>query len=34
MCTRNFIQCIIPPYITEQLARSPDPQIRDRAIAY
>jgi hypothetical protein len=23
-----------PPYITEQLARSPDPQIRDRAIAY
>ena len=34
MCTRNSVQCIIPPYITEQLAKSPDPQIRDRAIVY
>jgi Zn-dependent metalloprotease len=34
MCTRNHSQCILPPYITEQLAKSPNPQIRDRAIAH
>src|SRR5688500_2721324 len=34
MCTRNPLQCIIPPYITEQLARSPNPQIRDHAIVH
>jgi Zn-dependent metalloprotease len=34
MCTRNTLQCIIPPYITEQLAKSSQPQIRDRAIAH
>ena len=33
MCSRNPIQCIIPPYITEHLATSDDPDIRARAIA-
>ncbi len=33
MCNRNSIQCIIPPYITEHLATSEDPDIRARAIA-
>ncbi len=26
MCQRNPIQCIIPPYIADQLAKSTDPQ--------
>lgn len=36
MCTheRNPIQCIIPPYITEHMAKSDDPAVRDRAIAH
>jgi Zn-dependent metalloprotease len=34
MCNRNPIQCIIPPYITEHLVQSADPQIRSRAIAH
>lgn len=33
MCYRNPIQCIIPPYITEHLANSPNPAVRSRAIA-
>lgn len=33
MCKRNPIQCIIPPYITDELVKSADPQIRSRAIA-
>src|SRR5262245_36804909 len=33
MCERHAIQCIIPPYINEQLARSADPAIRARALA-
>jgi Zn-dependent metalloprotease len=38
MCTghsghRHSIQCIIPPYIGEQLAKSADPKVRARAIA-
>ncbi len=33
MCQRDPIQCIIPPYITEQLLRSSDPEIRARAEA-
>jgi len=33
MCERNPIQCIIPPYITEHLAKSPDPAVRARAMA-
>ena len=33
MCERNPIQCIIPPYITDKLVNSPDPQTRSRAIA-
>jgi len=32
MC-RNPIQCIIPPYITEHLADSADPEVRRRAMA-
>lgn len=32
MCERNPIQCIIPPYVTDELAKSPDPVIRDRAL--
>lgn len=34
MCDRNPIQCIIPPYITEQLVNSENEQIRSRAIAH
>ena len=30
---RDPIQCIVPPYITERLAESADPQVRGRAIA-
>ena len=33
MCQRDPIQCIIPPYITERLLRSADPEVRDRAEA-
>jgi Zn-dependent metalloprotease len=33
MCSRNPVQCIIPPYITEHLAQSPDPEVRSRALA-
>jgi Zn-dependent metalloprotease len=33
MCERSPIQCIIPPYINEHLARSADPSTRARAIA-
>jgi Zn-dependent metalloprotease len=33
MCTRNPIQCIVPPYIADQMANSPDPDVRSRAIA-
>jgi Zn-dependent metalloprotease len=33
MCDRHPIQCIIPPYINERLASSPDPAVRARAIA-
>jgi len=30
---RQPIQCIIPPYMLEQLTRSADPRVRDQAIA-
>ena len=30
---RHPIQCIIPPYMTEHLARSEDPKVRERALA-
>ncbi len=33
MCQRNPIQCIIPPYMTDELVKSADPRIRDRAVA-
>jgi Zn-dependent metalloprotease len=33
MCQRNPIQCIIPPYVTDELAKSADPKIRSRAVA-
>ena len=33
MYERRSIQCIIPPYITEHLARSADPSVRARAVA-
>ncbi len=33
MCERNPIQCIIPPYINEHLAKSADPATRARALA-
>ena len=33
MCDRHPIQCIIPPYINERLAKSDDPAVRARAIA-
>src|SRR5262245_29352996 len=33
MCEQDPIQCIIPPYITDELAKSDDPKIRARAIA-
>jgi hypothetical protein len=29
---RHPIQCIIPPYMLERLARSADPKVRDQAI--
>ena len=32
-CGHDPIQCIVPPYITERLASSPDPRVRSRAIA-
>jgi Zn-dependent metalloprotease len=33
MCERHPIQCIIPPYINEHLAKSADPATRARAVA-
>jgi Zn-dependent metalloprotease len=33
MCHRRSVQCIIPPYITEHLAQSLDPEVRSRALA-
>lgn len=33
MCERNPIQCIIPPYITDELVKSADAQVRSRAVA-
>ncbi|MBI3821818.1 MAG: M4 family metallopeptidase [Planctomycetes bacterium] len=33
MCNRNPIQCIIPPYVHEQLTKSSNPKTRARAIA-
>jgi Zn-dependent metalloprotease len=33
MFHRHSIQCIIPPYITEHLAKSSDPKVRSRALA-
>jgi Zn-dependent metalloprotease len=33
MCDRHAIQCIIPPYINEHLAKSADPATRARAIS-
>jgi Zn-dependent metalloprotease len=33
MCQRDRVQCIIPPYITEQLLRSADAEVRARAEA-
>ncbi|HEY7152406.1 MAG TPA: M4 family metallopeptidase [Gemmataceae bacterium] len=33
MCHRHSIQCIIPPYITERMAQSSDPEVRSRALA-
>ncbi|MBM7059470.1 M4 family metallopeptidase [Pseudomonas sp. UL073] len=33
MCTRDPLQCFIPPYIIEHLAQSADPAVRCRAIA-
>lgn len=33
MCQRDAIQCIIPPYITEWLLRSDNPEVRARAEA-
>lgn len=33
MCQRNPVQCIIPPYITEQLLRSANAEVRLRAEA-
>jgi Zn-dependent metalloprotease len=33
MCGHNPIQCIIPPYITDELVKSADPQVRSRAVA-
>jgi Zn-dependent metalloprotease len=33
MSHRHSIQCIIPPYITEHMAQSPDSEVRSRALA-
>jgi Zn-dependent metalloprotease len=33
MCVRNPLQCIVPPYINERLAKSDNPKVRARAIA-
>jgi Zn-dependent metalloprotease len=33
MCQHNPIQCIIPPYITDELMKSADPVVRSRAVA-
>jgi Zn-dependent metalloprotease len=33
MCHHHPLQCIIPPYINEHLAQSPDPVVRARALA-
>jgi Zn-dependent metalloprotease len=32
-CCHDPIQCIVPPYISEHLAESPDPAVRSQAIA-
>lgn len=32
-CRRSPLQCIVPPYMLDRLARAADPTIRDRAIA-
>jgi Zn-dependent metalloprotease len=32
-CGHDPIQCIVPPYITERLLESPDPDVRLRAVA-
>ena len=32
MCERSSIQCIIPPYIADELAKSADPTVRARAV--
>jgi len=34
MCTRNPIQCIVPPYMTDQLTKSKNPKVRAMAIAH
>src|SRR5678815_854405 len=33
MCQHNPIQCIIPPYITDELMKSTDPVVRSREVA-
>jgi Zn-dependent metalloprotease len=33
MCRHDAIQCIIPPYITDELVKSENPQVRARAVA-
>ncbi len=33
MCQRDAVQCIIPPYVTERLARSENAEVRERAAA-
>lgn len=33
MCNHNPVQCIIPPYIADELVKSSDPQVRSRAVA-
>ena len=32
-CCRNPVQCIVPPYMVEQMAHCPDHRIRERALA-
>ena len=33
MCNHDAIQCFVPPYIVDNLVKSPDPKVRARAIA-
>ena len=33
MCDRHPIQCVIPPYLADQLAKSDDPKLRDLGLA-